>query len=73
MSERHSPNEAVCMVYTNYRGETSVRNVIPIKIWYGKTDWHQQEQWLLDGFDIDKNSERTFAMIDIRSWFTKEA
>jgi predicted DNA-binding transcriptional regulator YafY len=63
-------SEMVSIVYTNYRGETAVRQIIPIKIWFGKTDWHPEEQWLLDAYDLEKGADRSFAMKDIRSWFT---
>ena len=59
----------ISICYTNYRGETSIRQIIPLKIWFGKTDWHPQEQWLLDAIDVEKNAERSFAMKDIKVWF----
>jgi len=59
----------VNIVYTNYRGETRARKILPNKIWYGKTKWHPDEQWLLDAYDFEKQSLRTFAMKDIRAWF----
>lgn len=37
----------------------------PIKIWYGSTRWHPDEQWLLKAIDIDKGEERDFAMTQI--------
>lgn len=61
--------EQVFIVYTNYRGETAVRKIIPKKIWFGKTNWHPDEQWLLTAFDLSKNADRDFAMKDIRCWF----
>ena len=61
----------VNILYTNYRGETAIRKIIPNKIWYGKTDWHPENQWLLDALDVDKNAERSFALKDIKSWFIK--
>lgn len=63
-----SDQEIVSIVYTNYRGETAVRHVIPRKIWFGGTDWHHKKQWLLDAYDIDKKADRSFAMKDIGSW-----
>lgn len=53
------------ILYTNYKGETSVRNIIPQEIYYGKTEWHPQEQWLLQATDVDKGAVRTFAVKDI--------
>jgi predicted DNA-binding transcriptional regulator YafY len=57
------------IVYTNHRGETATRHIIPQKIWFGKTEWHTDSQWLLDALDIEKNAQRSFAMKDIRAWF----
>ena len=59
----------ISICYTNYRGETSIRKIIPLKIWFGKTDWHKEEQWLLDAIDVEKNVERSFALKDIKAWF----
>jgi predicted DNA-binding transcriptional regulator YafY len=60
---------AINLVYTNYRGETSVRRVIPQRIWFGATDWHPEEQWMLEAMDLDKQAERSFALKDIRTCF----
>lgn len=61
--------QRVNILYTNYRGETNVRTIIPIKIWYGATDWHPEKQWLLDAVDIEKAANRSFALKDIKAWF----
>ena len=60
--------KAIRIVYTNYRHETAVRTIIPEKIWYGSTQWHPEQQWLLDAFDVDKGERRSFAVADIKSW-----
>ncbi len=52
----------------NYRGETSVRLVRPIMVAFGATGFHPEPQWLLHGWDINKDAERTFAMKDIKDW-----
>ena len=67
MKEINKKEISIC--YTNYRGETSIRKIIPIKIWFGKTDWHPDNQWLLDATDLEKNAERSFAIKDIKAWF----
>lgn len=59
----------VKILYTNYRGETSLRSIIPIKIWFGSTEWHTSPQWLLNALDVQKEVERSFAMKDIKAWF----
>lgn len=51
--------------YTNWEGKIAIRRVKPIGIWYGKTEWHPKEQWLLKAIDLDKEEERNFAIKDI--------
>jgi predicted DNA-binding transcriptional regulator YafY len=53
------------ILYRNYRGETSSRTVLPKRIWFGATEWHPEPQWLMDATDLEKDSERSFAMQDI--------
>jgi predicted DNA-binding transcriptional regulator YafY len=65
-------NQSVRIVYTNYRGETAMREIVPQRIWYGKTEWHPDEQWLLDAVDLEKGAPRSFAMKDIRAWFVEK-
>jgi predicted DNA-binding transcriptional regulator YafY len=61
--------QQVKILYTNYKGETSLRTIVPIKIWFGSTDWHPSPQWLINAIDIQKEAERSFAMKDIKAWF----
>lgn len=73
VSQPSSPHDldqrkAIRIVYTNYRGETASRHVIPQRVWFGATDWHPKEQWLLDALDLDKGAERSFALRDIKSY-----
>jgi len=60
--------KAVKIVYTNYKGETAERTIIPLELWFGSTEYHKEEQWLLKAFDFDKKAERNFAVKDIKSW-----
>lgn len=62
------PRKTVRIVYTNYRGETARREIIPQRVWFGATKWHPEEQWLLDAFDVEKESARSFALRDIKSY-----
>lgn len=59
----------VKILYTNYRGETALRTIIPIKIWFGSTNWHPTPQWLLDALDMEKQVNRSFSMKDIKTWY----
>lgn len=61
--------ESVVIIrYTNYRGETADRRVIPIRIRFGSTKWHPEPQWLLEAFDLDRGADRSFAMRDVLHW-----
>jgi len=60
--------KSVTIVYTNWKGITAERVIIPIEIWYGSTEWHKEEQWLLRAHDVDKDEERNFAVKDIKGW-----
>lgn len=54
--------------YTNHRGQTKDRRIIPEKIEFEMTQWHPKAQWILHAFDIDKNAKRSFALNDVQSW-----
>lgn len=64
-----SPEKTTVRIcYTNYRGETAIREIIPKLIHFGSTEWHPEPQWLLTAFDAEKQADRGFAMRDIRAW-----
>lgn len=52
--------------YTNHRGETEHRRFIPLCIRFGISPHHSEEQWLLETFDADKCSYRTYALAGIQ-------
>ena len=55
--------------YTNYRGERSVRTIQPIRIFFGRDQWHiTADQWLLEAYESEKKNIRYFAMNGIHSW-----
>lgn len=56
--------EPIKVLYTNWRGETSMRSVTPMGIHFGSTEWHPEPQWLLKVFDHDKQAERDYALRD---------
>lgn len=51
--------------YNNWKNEIGVRTIIPQKIWYGHTEYHSDSQWLMDVWDVEKDAQRTYAMMDI--------
>lgn len=64
----YTDNQIAIINYTNYRGETADRQIVPIKVWFGSTEYHPEPQWLLDAFDVGKQAERSFALRDIKNW-----
>ncbi len=60
--------QEVRILYTNWKGETGYRTILPIRIFFGGNEWHREEQWLLEAMDVDKGQPRTFAMKDIHEW-----
>ncbi len=51
--------------YTNWRGEWSMRQIIPTGApYWGTTEWHPAPGWLLPAIDVDKGENRLFAMAD---------
>ncbi|MET8881794.1 hypothetical protein [Streptomyces rubiginosohelvolus] len=65
--------EAVSILYVNYRGEKGWRTVRPLRIWFGSTEWHPGNQWLMDAVDLEKGAERSFALKDVQGWEDLEA
>ncbi|MCE7028433.1 hypothetical protein [Jiella avicenniae] len=61
MSEKTKPL-AITLRYTNWRGETADRTIIPERVWFGHTEWHPQDQWMLNALDVEKDTYRDFAL-----------
>ena len=59
---------AIEILYTNYRGETGRRKIVPSSLRFGSTEFHPEPQWLLEAFDLEKQAARTFAMAAIQEW-----
>jgi hypothetical protein len=63
-----SPQPPATIVYQNWRGETAERHIIPLRFWYGTTEWHKDNQWFMKALDTDKQTERDFALKDVQQW-----
>lgn len=55
--------------YTNYRGEKGIRTIVPISFFFGSTEYHPEDQWLLRVWDCDRQAERIYAAKEITRWF----
>lgn len=58
--------------YTNYKGHSSYRTVAQPSIYYGSTEYHKKEQWLLKAYDCDKEDIRVFALEDCLDFISIE-
>lgn len=63
---------AISIDYTNYRGERSIRIIVPLEFFHGSNEFHPEPQWLLRAFDMEKKVERTFAMRDIHAFDVRD-
>jgi len=73
LSGPYGPERVLEIVYTNWRGETAVRRIIPVGLRFAATQWHPAEQYLIDALDADRldqgaseqDAARSFALADI--------
>lgn len=69
------PDGSVRFRYRNHWGEVAERHVrlggsfgsshLGAFIYWGANEYHQEWQWLINAWDIDKDAMRTFALKDI--------
>jgi predicted DNA-binding transcriptional regulator YafY len=62
--------QVVTIRYTNWRGETADRRIIPHAgtLRFAATDYHPDAQWVFDAWDVDRAAVRTFALASVRAW-----
>lgn len=58
--------------YLNHRGERATRRVTPKRVWYGTTEWHEN-QWLLECFDHERGAIRNYALSEIQHWDSSDS
>jgi hypothetical protein len=51
--------------YMNWKGVFGHRTIRVKQFYFGSTEYHPEGQWLLEGFDLDKDEGRIFAMKDM--------
>lgn len=64
-------SKAVKVKYKNYRGEIGIRSIVPIEVYWGQTEYHPHDQWLLKVWDVEKCAERVYAFKDIQEFDVK--
>lgn len=68
MTDEAAQIASVKITYTNHRGQTYDRTIVPGSVWFGISEWHSKPQWFLDALDLDKMATRSFAIKDIQNW-----
>lgn len=58
----------VTFEYCNHRGETRVRRVQPIDIYFGTHPQYATARWILEAHDLDKGEVRSFDVQKIKDW-----
>ncbi len=51
--------------YTNWKGDTADRTIVPHHIFFGSTEYHPEPQWLVHAYDVEKSALRDFALKDM--------
>lgn len=62
---QYTAEQVVTVRYKNYRGEVAIRKIVPTKLFWGKTEYHPHEQWLMTVWDCERNAYRDYALQDI--------
>jgi hypothetical protein len=62
---QYAAEQVITVRYKNYRGEIAVRKIVPVKMWFGKTEYHPHEQWIMTVWDCEKAAYRDYALQDI--------
>jgi hypothetical protein len=58
----------VVIRYRNHKGETTDRLILPMVMRFASTQWHPDRQWILEAWDVQKATARSFALKDILAW-----
>lgn len=58
----------VVIDYTNWKGDRRSREIHPLRIFFGESEYHEDAQWFLEGIDVGTGEIRNFAMKDVHSW-----
>jgi predicted DNA-binding transcriptional regulator YafY len=56
---------AIVLDYTNWKGERRDRRVMPLTLWFGVSEFHNEPQWFIRAMDLERNAMRDFALATI--------
>lgn len=73
MCSEDKENAPVGIIYTNWKGVTSWRTIIPVRHVFKSSEWHGAgKHHILEAIDIEKGESRDFLLRDIRKFDTSE-
>lgn len=72
-TDRAGAGPVITIDYRNHRGVRALREVQPIEVWRGTSEFHDGEQWFLKAAALDRGEVRDFALADILNWATEPA
>lgn len=58
----YNPNQVLTFGYTNWKNQYNERRVVPIRIFFGKNEYHKEDTWLMEAYCLDRKENRTFAL-----------
>jgi predicted DNA-binding transcriptional regulator YafY len=69
-SDRQISEEVVLIDYTNWRGDRSMRRIVPVSLKFETNNFHVGEgwSWFLLAWDVDRAAYRVFSMRKIHEW-----
>jgi predicted DNA-binding transcriptional regulator YafY len=56
---------AIVLDYTNWKGERKDRRIMPLTLWFGVSEFHDEPQWFIRAMDLDRNVMRDFSLATI--------
>jgi hypothetical protein len=63
MSFTGPPTPPLVIDYTNWKGERRPRTIVPLRVFYGRSEFHQEPQWFIHAIDMEKQgTERYFSI-----------
>jgi len=55
--------------YLNHRSVTSLKRVFVLRFRWGTSAYYTEPQWLMDGWDVEKQAHRTYALARVLKWY----
>lgn len=62
MLNKGDTEEVLHFSYTNHRGETAPRRVMPHRLYFGTSPLHTEPVWLMSSYCFDRQAHRTFEL-----------